>query len=102
MTAEAVAKVVGITLFLLFAYFMIGSYTPCNPTLNRTYRNMKDISHFDPYNTNYDDYNYSVPYNTRRKDNEYTNNELNKVTLPIKNYSNSQNIYQRGPYINFD
>ena len=56
MSAEAIAKAVCITLFLLFAYFMIGSYTPCNPTLTRTYRNIKDISHFDTYDTNYDDY----------------------------------------------
>ena len=100
MSTEAIAKVACITMFLLFAYFMIGSYTPCNPTLNRTYHGLKEISPFDPYEKNYD---YDMSYNTKHIDNKYTNNELNKVTLPIKKYNDNRdkNIYQRGPYINF-
>lgn len=35
LTAEIVVKVTCAVLFLLFAYFMIGGYTPCND--NKTY-----------------------------------------------------------------
>ena len=96
MSVETIAKVACITMFLLFAYFMIGGYTPCNPSLNSNPRSPIEISQFESYET-------GAPINTQYIDNNYANGELNKVILPNQNYRDNidKNIYQRGPYINF-
>src|SRR5579872_4940373 len=99
MSLETVVKVSLIILFLLFAYFMIGGYTPCTYSYHYS---CIDIDN----NTNI---NENILYENISYDN-FQNNEFSKI--PSSDFSNdmypnkdiypgkNKNIYQMGPYLN--
>lgn len=93
MGLDTVIKVTLVSLFLLFAYFMIGGYTPCI-----------DKSCAYPLNTVFIDehmYPHHTVINYNNNDNFQTN-ELNKIpsfNSSVDMYPN-KNIYQMGPYLN--
>lgn len=94
MKPENIVSVIFITLFLLFAYFMIGGYTPCGEY--RYYEN-HDIS---PKNHTRPILDFSHVY---RPVNSYVNRP--EDTYTSKHIDNSdalfnKSIYEYGPYLN--
>jgi hypothetical protein len=76
ITVDAIIKVTLIILFLLYAYFMIGDYTPRNHPCNK----------YEAYDNN---------INMHKRD----HNHMQYPTHSTHDVSKS--IYQMGPYMNF-
>lgn len=100
MNIESVIKVLLIVLFLLFAYFMIGGYTPCKSEFFPIPNNSHEVSFSD--NSNYS-YSRNQNQNKNKQSANYVEEELDKVqfTQPINRNGQDKNIYQNGPYLNF-
>jgi hypothetical protein len=92
MTTETAVKVIVIVVFLLYAYFMIGGYTPCNTSIDQRIstvgHRLSTVDHFK--NCGCHDYHN---YHNYVNDN-YSNLQSKSSFLPEKN------IYQNGPYLN--
>lgn len=97
MSAETIIKVTLVVLFLLYAYFMIGGYTPCPaqrpyPGYSNGYEYMDSPCDSRPY------YHPTPQPHTDtfyREPSRATNSEFSNPR------SLDGNIYQMGPYLNF-
>ena len=104
LPAETIIKVTFAVLFLLYAYFMVGGYTPCvypncqyvDPVYLPNYR--QQYNNFPPptYQSypSYPSYPSTVPAAQPipvNNDNQY----------PAVYYPQNKNIYQMGPYLDF-
>lgn len=86
MTTEILIKVMLVVLFLLYAYFMIGGYTPC--PFEKPYP-----EYFNEYEYMMESTNRSLCLNSQSYDQNYENTFYNRKA--------DKNIYQMGPYLNF-
>jgi hypothetical protein len=94
MSAETLIKVSLVILFLLYAYFMIGGYTPCSYPYSYPYpcsysngmliNNSQQIAH--------------VPMLYPTNNSPIINSPINNNAT---NNSSDKNIYQMSPYLNF-
>lgn len=93
MAGETVIKVTFVVLFLLYAYFMIGGYTPCRERFQEGVAMIDNrvgiCSRQDMFNmpNGYIQHPYvnTPPYNP----------------YPNDSFDGSRTIYQMGPYLNF-
>lgn len=96
MKPENIVSVIFITLFLLFAYFMIGGYTPCG---EYRYYDNHDVP--TKYHTIYPTFAHMAygqtnsQYNSQHKP-VYDSNIYDSNT----DLSSNKSIYEYGPYLN--
>ncbi|VBB18567.1 hypothetical protein YASMINEVIRUS_1030 [Yasminevirus sp. GU-2018] len=103
MNAEAVIKATLVVMFLLFAYFMIGGYTPCpdrfyplNSVYGREFMSNCGGSCDSP--RSYYPGTNSYPNNN----NNSADSDLAQIGSPVPRFNgfNDMNLYQKGPYMN--
>lgn len=95
MSSETIIKVFLVVLFLLYAYFMIGGYTPC--PMQRPYPGYSNpYEHMDSPCTSRPYYHSPTPYSF----DPYSMSET--PHQESRDYSrNDKTIYQMGPYLDF-
>lgn len=86
MTTETAVRVIVIVVFLLYAYFMIGGYTPCNVN-DKIIQTKPSIDHFKNCGC-HNNHNHTYDY--------YPNISNTSNTL----FEPKKTIYQNGPYLN--
>lgn len=104
MSVETLVKISLIVLFLLFAYFMIGGYTPCPSQYYPMYPEYGEhmrASNCDGFSCHRHNLDRGYNYNTVYPDGSIEE-ELRKVGSPYPKSGsvNGKNIYQMGPYLN--